>query len=62
MLESKHIIGIEGDIKNSIEYSKDGKVIKEIDNQENKPGKEVLDKKNPWSKSKGKDKESENER
>lgn len=41
---------------------KDGKVIKEIDNQENKPGKEVLDKKNPWAKSKGKDKESENER
>lgn len=62
LLESKHIIGIEGDIKNSIEYSKDGKVIKEIDNQENKPGKEVLDKKNPWAKSKGKDKESENER
>ena len=62
LLESKYIIDIEGNTKNSTEYSKDGKVIKEINNQENKPGKEVPEKKNPWAKSKGKDKESENER
>lgn len=62
LLESKYIIDIEGNTKSSTEYSKDGKVIKEINNQENKPGKEVPEKKNPWAKSKGKDKESENER
>lgn len=63
LLESKYIIDIEGNTKNSIEYSKDGKIIKEIDNQENKVGKESSNgKKNPWVKSKGKDKESENER
>ena len=62
MLESKHIIDIEGNIKNLMEYSKDVKTVKEIDNQENKTVKEAPEKKNPWAKSKGKDKEAGNER
>lgn len=64
-LEVSHIIEKNYEDNNLVKtetLDKDGKVIKEIDNQENKPGKEVLDKKNPWAKSKGKDKESENER
>ncbi|OFL94140.1 hypothetical protein [Fusobacterium sp. HMSC073F01] len=60
LLESKHIIGIEGDIKKSIEYSKDGKIIKEIDNQENKVGKESSNgKKNPWAKIRSRSRENE---
>lgn len=62
LLESKHIIDIEGNIKNLMEYSKDVKTVKEIDNQENKTVKEAPEKKNPWAKSKGKDKEAGNER
>jgi antitoxin component YwqK of YwqJK toxin-antitoxin module len=63
LLESKYIIDIEGNTKNSIEYSKDGKIIKEIDNQENKVGKESSNgKKNPWAKTRSRSRENENER
>jgi|GEM_PF-3282696 len=63
LLESKYIIGIEGNTKNSIEYSKEGKELKKIDNQENKLTKEISkEKKNVWAKPRSRSKTQENER